>query len=248
MKTITNKFKIALAAVGLLAVGTMSAQTLPTDSGVETKTARSAAAGETIRLIDNKGTIKYLQSNNGITTITSTFAGNRTVTTWQLGGTLTDDTTITMADVDADGTSDQTFTIDGNTFTLLSTDAENGPAAIADASDATDGIANTGFTVLVRDEATGVVRKTLASNIFQVTAGRDEFLIANDGDVTVTANGLAAGTSINNVSVYRNGAKLRAGIDYTITADNTITLDTSAPAPNDWTTYAGDIIEIQWVN
>ncbi|RKF03571.1 hypothetical protein C8N26_1960 [Tenacibaculum lutimaris] len=229
MKTITNKLKVALVAVGFLAVGTVSAQS----------TSDVAKGATAVRLIDNKGTIKYLQSNNGITQIVNT-TNDKTTTTWQLGGTLNTATTI--------GLDGNTFTIDGNTFTLLGTDAENGPAAIADATDTTDGIENTGFTVLVRDEATGVVRKTLASNIFQVTAGRDEFPIANDGDVTVTANGLAAGTSINNVSVYRNGAKLRAGIDYTITADNTITLDTSAPAPNDWTTYAGDIIEIQWVN
>ena len=55
------------------------------------------------------------------------------------------------------------------------------------------------------------------------------------------------GTSINKISVYRNGAKLTASIDYTLTADDTITLNVSAATPNDWTTYTGDIIEVQWI-
>jgi hypothetical protein len=45
------------------------------------------------KVVDNKGTIKYFQSNNGITQITNTTA-DKTTTTWQLGGTLTEDTFI----------------------------------------------------------------------------------------------------------------------------------------------------------
>jgi hypothetical protein len=49
-----------------------------------------AKSTNTVKVVDNKGTIKYFQSNNGITQITNTTA-DKTTTTWQLG-TLTEDT------------------------------------------------------------------------------------------------------------------------------------------------------------
>jgi len=42
--------------------------------------------------------------------------------------------------------------------------------------------------------------------------------------------------------VYRNGAKLRANVDYTV-AGTTVTLVPSTTAPHDWSIYNGDIIE-----
>ncbi|WP_299008438.1 hypothetical protein [uncultured Tenacibaculum sp.] len=253
MKTITNKFKIALAAVGLLAVGTVSAQQISGDAteadgtttiGKREDVSKSSPLNGTIRVIDNKGTKKFLQVKNGLTLLTDTSTDGGVISTWQLGGTLTDNTYI-----DATG---KTFSLDGLKLVPPATAAAT---AANDQTVGSNGIAlgstgtastDTGWTVLVRDEATGEIQKILASDL--VTAGRAEFPITNDGDVVVTAAGLAMGTSINKISVYRNGAKLRAGVDYTLTADDTITLDTSAPTPNDWTTYAGDLIEVQWVN
>ena len=58
-----------------------------------------------IKLIDNKGTVKYLQTSNGLTTLTNTGGTNVTTTTLQLGGTLSYDTYI---DVD-----DKVFALDG---------------------------------------------------------------------------------------------------------------------------------------
>jgi len=190
--------------------------------------------GQSIKVIDNKGTIKYLQTNNGITSITSTNPGNTTTTTWQLGGTLVDATTITTS---ATGI----FTIDGEEFNLANTEVNALAAAVT--------VNTAGYTLLVRDEITGRVKKMLATDL--ITGGQVLFPIATDGDLIVTAPGLAFGTLIFKISVYRNGVKLRGVADYSLTALNQITLipDTTVPATaTSWNTLTGDVIEVQWVN
>ncbi|NVK09244.1 MAG: hypothetical protein HWD89_09325 [Tenacibaculum sp.] len=243
MKTITNKLKVALVAVGFLAVGTVSAQTDPTTGANDaTKTARTAAAGESIRLIDNKGTIKYMQSNNGITTITSTVAGNRTVTTWQLGGTLTDNTYI------AAGTGAE-FALDG--LELLDATATASTDA-TDRSNHDDATPGTGFTVLLRDEATGAVKKMLLSDLLQVQGVRVEYPAPADStaNLDITVTDMTATVSLFKVSVYRNGAKLRAGTDYILGAGVVTVQPQALAAPNDynnWEIYENDIFEIHWI-
>jgi hypothetical protein len=81
MKTINlkNTLKLSIAITCIMAIGTTKAQTAGAGEAITTKTDTA------IRLIDNKGTIKYLQSNNGITSITSTIGGSKTTTTLQLG-------------------------------------------------------------------------------------------------------------------------------------------------------------------
>lgn len=243
MNTITSKFKIALVAVGLLTIGSMSAQT--TDASTA-NTTQANKAGETIRLIDNKGTIKYLQSNNGITTITSTAAGNKTTTTWQLGGTLTDSTFIDV--------SDKIFALDGiklispsagTASDLASTDAESLSTGKSGAA------TGTGWTVLIRDEVTGETSKILASDL--IAAGHTELTSVDLDTAATTAftglTGLSASHPISKVSLFRNGAKLRAGTDYTITTAgeiNIITVDGDAGL-NDFNLYATDILEVHWI-
>ncbi|PQJ81560.1 hypothetical protein [Polaribacter glomeratus] len=238
----TNYLKLGVLSLMMLAGTAINAQTTTqTDTKLNKKT--DAASDAVVRVIDNKGTIKYLQSSNGITTITSTTAGNATTTTWQLGGTLTDSTYIDV--------SDKIFALDGIKLITPST-ATGSEATLASTNAVTlsDGKAGgtaggTGWAVLIRNEATGETQKILASAL--ITAGRQEFPIAADGNVAVTASGLALGTAISKVSVYRNGAKLRASIDYNVTAADTVTLTLNSTAPNDWTTYVGDIIEVQWI-
>ncbi|WP_271405268.1 hypothetical protein [Tenacibaculum soleae] len=253
MKTITNKFKFALVAVGILAIGTVNAQQTSgnatqadgtTAIGKKEDLSKSSPLNGTVRVIDNKGTKKFLQVKNGLTLLTDTATDGGVITTWQLGGALTDNTYI-----DATG---KVFSLDGLKLVPSTTAAataattqsigSNGVAIAGSGTAATE----TGWTVLIRDEATGEINKLLVSDL--VKTGRAEFPIAADGDTAVTAAGLALGTDINKISVYRNGAKLRAGVDYSLTADDTITLDTSIAAPNDWTTYAGDLIEVHWIN
>ena len=63
-KTLQNTLKVGAAIALMLSAGAVSAQSTTDVTKVATA----------VRLIDNKGTIKYLQSNNGITQITNTAA------------------------------------------------------------------------------------------------------------------------------------------------------------------------------
>jgi len=159
-----------------------------------------------------------------------------TTTTWQLGGTLTDNTFI-----DVDG---NVFGLDGIALIsseTASTDAETGTSA--DGSDS-------GYTFLVRDEATGATKKLLASDIDIITSGQESFTAnATDHGATFTTYALTGSPTLPafaQVWVYRNGAKLIAGIDYTV-AGSTVTLSPGGTAPNDWAVYAGDTIEVQYI-
>lgn len=181
MKTrLQNGLKLVLVAVFMLSIGMVSAQS----------TADVAKTTSAVRVIDNKGTIKYFQSNNGITQIVNT-TNDVTTTTWQLGGTLTDDTIID---------------VDGNVFAITGIEETT-----LDAATVADG---TGFTLLVRDETTGEFQKILATDLIQ--SGQTVFT-ATDGQ---TAYDLGVGVTLpafSQVWVYRNGAKLIGTTDYTVT-------------------------------
>lgn len=242
MKTITNKFKIALAAVGLLAVGTVSAQQTTGNIVKQTESAPASEGTGSIRLIDNKGTIKYLQASNGITMLTNDNSGDVTTTTWQLGGTLTSNTYITANGVNQ-------FNLDGlELVTDIATASINaGDGDISQDSGATT--TGTGFTVLIREESNGQVKKMQLSNLLQVQSGQTVLssttTAAAIGANTVT--GLPADHS--KVSVYRNGAKLIANFDYQVAVDVLTLIDRSGETPPaDWTLYPSvDVIEIHWV-
>lgn len=240
MKTITNKFKLALAALGLLAIGTVSAQTTTGDITQQTN-ATLGSTGTAVKLVDNKGTIKYLQAANGLTSLTNTTPNGGVITTWQLGGTLTSNTYI------AAGAGTE-FALDGlelvaNTGTNASTNAVD--REVHDDNAAAGG---TGFTVLIRDEDSGAIQKMLLSDLLQVNAIRVEHTQGANAaaDVAITVTGLptlTAATSAGKLFVYRNGVKLRFGTDFAVTADTvTITYDAA-----DLPMYAGDIVEIQYI-
>ncbi|MDB2606854.1 hypothetical protein N9Y48_03640 [Zobellia sp.] len=228
MKTLNlrNHLKALTFGSFLLASISLSAQQT---SGDITKEADvnpgTTTTGGAVRVIDNKGTIKYLQAKNGITLLSNT-TNDVTTTTWQLGGTLTDDTAI-----DVNGND---LGLDG--LTLITTET-----ASTDAVTETNGgdvNAGTGYTLLVRDEATGTVKKLLASNLIQ--SGQELFTATADQ----TAYALTGSPSLPDYSkvwVYRNGAKLIANVDYTVAA-STVTL-----VENDYSIYAGDSIEVQYV-
>ena len=224
-----KKKKSIFTLMMVAGLATQAQTTSTTDAGL----VKDAGDGVSVKLIDNKGTIKYLQTNNGITSITSTTAGSATTTTWQLGGALSDDTYI-----DVDG---NVFALDG--IELVDT-ASLSPSA--DATDQSDHGTGTGWTLLVRDEATGAIKKLKASDL--VSGIRIEHIQASDAsaDVDITVTGLpvlAAGTTFAKLFVYRNGAKLRAGVDFVATA-NTVTITYSA---SDLPMYTGDVVEIQYI-
>lgn len=163
----------------------------------------------------------------------SNTTANVTTTTWQLGGTLTDDTFI-----DVDG---NVFGLDG--IALVNTATEN---ASTDATTLSDHGTGTGYTILVRDEATGETKKLLATDL--IRSGQESFattvLQVTTPDYLLT--GAPALPNFSQVWVYRNGAKLIANVDYTI-AGSTVTLVPNATIPNDWVLFAGDVIEVQYV-
>ena len=237
MKTITNKFKLALAVFGLLAIGTANAQiTDPTNATLN----KDADATKVVKLIDNKGTIKYIQSKNGITQVTSTSAGNRTTTTWQLGGTLEANTYIT-----ADAAKE--FALDGlQLVTDITTASTNSVDREA------HGNTGTGFTVLIRDEATGAIQKMQLSDLLQVSAIIHEHTQGADAtanvDISVTDLPIIDAAKSAKLFVFRNGVKLRWGTgttkDFNGDTAGQITLNYSA---TDLPMYAGDIIEIQYI-
>ncbi|WP_197056113.1 hypothetical protein [Flavobacterium gilvum] len=192
----------------------------------------TAATQGSVRVIDNKGTIKYLQVKNGITQITNTTADKGIVTTWQLGGTLTDDTYI-----DATG---KVFGLDG---IKLVDPAAPGMAASADATDKSKHGTGTGLTLLVRNEATGETMKMKFADL--VNGGQTLQTATAAADVTFTDATLPA--NVQKVWVYRNGAKLVAGVDYTLTGTTVKVNKAGGTDPDDYAFVDGDKIEIQWV-
>jgi hypothetical protein len=230
-----NYLKLVMMAAVMLSASIGFAQTNPLTNSADTELDKGAGDGASVRVIDNKGTIKYLQTNNGITSITSTNPGNTTTTTWQLGGTLVDATTITTS---ADGT----FTIDGEEFNLANTEVNDSAAAtLTDDS-------GSGYTFLVREEGTGQVKKMLATDL--ITSAYNETTVDATfiGTPAITfATIVALPTELEKISVFRNGTKLRSGKDYTIlTNEITLVPGTTGDqaAPNDWALNVDDIIEV----
>ena len=230
-----NYLKLVMMAAVMLSASIGFAQTAPADAATNAGIQKDAGAGESVRVIDNKGTIKYLQTNNGITSITSTNSGSKTTTTWQLGGLLTDNTYI-----DASGA---IFAIDG---IALAAGAASTDAATNDLAGTTGTGVGTGYTFLVRDEATGATQKLkledLITSAYNETAVNTAFI----GAPTITFS-IALPTELEKIWVYRNGVKLRSGVDYTISGNNiTITpIATATPAVGDWALYVGDFITVQ---
>jgi len=227
-----NQFKtFAFGLLVLIGVSVTAQQTsgdVTKQADIDPGTTTTAGA---VRVIDNKGTIKYLQSQNGITMLSNTTA-DVTTTTWQLGGTLTDDTFI-----DASGA---IFVLDGIAL-------ETGAAATA-APDGSSAAASTdtGYAFLVRDEDTGETKKLLASDIDIITSGQESFTAnTTDNGANLTTYALTGSPTLpafSQVWVYRNGAKLIANVDYTVSA-STVTIDIT----NDFVVYAGDTIEVQYI-
>jgi hypothetical protein len=226
--------KLGMTAIFIMALGTANAQTADPAS-ITSNIQKGEGDGSSVRVIDNKGTIKYLQTNNGITSITSTTSGSATTTTFQLGGTLNDNTYIDV--------SGKVFALDGIALATgaASTDAVGGDTAKGKAANAP----GTGYTFLVRNEVTGATEKIMLEKL--ITSAYSENVV-DAGFITtkeVTISGISSlPTAQEKISVYRNGAKLRSGTDYTV-ATNKITLVPSIiTGAQEWALYAGDIIEV----
>ena len=230
-----NYVKGGLLALLMMAGTAMQAQTTTGDDNV----AQTDKSGVSVKLIDNKGTIKYMQSNNGITTLTSTEADNKTTTTWQLGGSLIDNTYI-----DVEG---KVFSLDGLKLESATNAATNSAGGTGHVGGTTTTLStDTGWTLVVRDEATGELKKLLATDLISGIRTVHTQVADATVDVAITVSGLpvlTAGTTDAKLFVYRNGAKLRTSVDFVAT-EVTVTITYSA---EDLPMYKDDIVEIQYI-
>ena len=229
-----NPWRVIAIFALALTVSFANAQQTTGDYARETVIVPGAAVGAgddgAVKVIDNKGTIKYLQVKNGLTTLSNT-TNDVTTTTWQLGGTLTDRTWIDVDNV--------VFGLDGLDLIDNTTDF-----ASTDAVDGSDHGTGTGFTILVRDEATGAVKKMLATDLIQ--SGHQVFTATAGQTIYSVTSGGTPLPDFSKVFVFRNGAKLIANLDYTIAGDD-VTLVPATTGNNQWAVYADDIIEVQFV-
>lgn len=226
-----NLFKLA-ALTAVFALGSMfaNAQIVTTDDAANIPVQGSSTPGTsdgTIKVIDNKGTVKYIQASNGITSFTNTATPGGVVTTFQLGGQLIDSTYID---------------VNGNKFGIrnLAT-AADGTGLQLVAIDGTGNLIKLDFTDLIQS----------GTNIHVVGASP-----ATPYVITVPPTIVLP--SYKTVYVYRNGAKLLAGVDYTIATDGTTLTINNGTAGTDYGTvpsgayetfsiYQGDRIELQFV-
>ncbi len=221
----TNSFKLAVVAVGMLAIGTVSAQTTDLD----------------VTAVDNKGTIKTLKVGNGIT---SELTPDNT-TTYSIGGTLTAPATITADATNYFGLLGlEQVDITSGELPLVTT-------ATATALSLPSSSTTTGLTLMVVDEVTGEIKKLLAEDAAKFLTMFNPAKLSAQAEVTgltgtnqvVAVTGLvAADVAVNpgKLFVYRNGVKLLAG-DFDATTDAQITI-------TGVTLYANDVIEVQFTN
>ena len=191
----TNIFKVAaLTAVFALAGMFANAQETTTDIPKKPNTPLGGVGGS-VKVIDNKGTIKYIQTQNGITTFTNLAPDGGIVTTWQLGGTLTDSTVIDL---------------NGNQFALKGLQALDSAGSI-------------GYQLVIVDPVDGKLKRLPFNNLIQ--KGHTIFPVTADAStntaITVSGPNLP---DFQTVYVYRNGAKLIASEDYNITGIHTVTI------------------------
>lgn len=230
-----KQLKLIAFTAAMLVAGITNAQQV---SGNITKQTNSSLGQRDtyVKVIDNKGTIKYLQAKNGVTTFTNTNpADGGEVTTWQLGGELSTNTTIT--------TNGQRFTIDGQEVYLADVADVTGDAATS----TTD---TTGWRVMVRT-ASGQLQKAVLSEILKVEGIYHEHpqtanvLSSATANQEIDVSGLPAiandSTERFKLFVFRNGAKLRIGTDYTVPAGKVVIARGEVPM------YDGDVVEIQYV-
>lgn len=122
-----------------------------------------------------------------------------------------------------------------NQPTTITTDATNTLTidGLQSGSLATDSI--------VVASSTGVLKRVSSSTL--LTSG-EQIFTATAGLTSYTVTNLPA--QVSRVWVYRNGVKLIATTDYTVSG-TTVTLNPGGTGVDAWAVLAGDKIEVQWV-
>ncbi|MBE7645569.1 hypothetical protein F7644_06140 [Tenacibaculum finnmarkense genomovar ulcerans] len=230
----TNSFKLAMVAVGMLTIGTVSAQ--QTDA-TNADLAKQATA---VKSVDNKGTIKHVQVANGLTEATDAATN---VTTFQLGGVLVAPTTIT-----SDAANGKALNIEGiagvSAADMVGADLNLKPAA---------NFGDKGLTLMVRDETTGEIKKLLAADVaaYLETLAKNVYEtktivgVPALADYTIAVADLPIPVLLKpaRLFVYRNGVKLlQSDLDFTTTPGSVIIKQAAV------TLFDEDIIEVQYTN
>jgi len=224
-----KRIKLSLLIAILLVVASVSVKAQVTTGEIPDQSVQ-------VRVVDNKGTIKYLQVQNGLTMMTNT-TGNINTTTWQLGGTLENNTTINL--------NGKYFQLQNMVMNTSASATSNGAV-----TNFAGTAAGPGLTFVMRDQTTGALVTMLASDIIQ--SGKAEFEVGTATTIVVATATAIVGlpADVSKVSVYRNGSKLRAGTDYTVIANSITLIDRSGiavPINQRWSLFSGDIIEVHWV-
>ncbi|MCD8444654.1 hypothetical protein [Tenacibaculum finnmarkense] len=226
----TNSFKLAMVAVGMLTIGTVSAQQ------IDATNADLAKQATAVKSVDNKGTIKHVQVANGLTEATDAATN---VTTFQLGGDLVAPTTVT-----ADATN--YFAVKGITGVsaadMVGADLNLKPAANFGAA---------GLTLMVRDETTGEIKKLLAADVaaYLETLAKNVYEtkkivgVPAPADYTIAVADLPIALLLKpaRLFVYRNGVKL-------LQSDVTVNPAGGELTISGVTLFDEDIIEVQYTN
>jgi len=140
--------------------------------------------------------------------------------TVKLGGSLTESTNVTL---------------NGNSLTLTTSATDSIKIEnLRSGNLATD-------SIVVADGANGTLRRVSAATL--LTSG-DQTFTATAGLTTYTVTDMP--NIVSRVWVFRNGVKLQATNDYTVSG-GVVTLLPGGTAPDDWAVLAGDKIEVQWV-
>lgn len=209
----TNIFKVA-ALTAVFAVAGMFANAQQTTGNIPLQgpTVLGQDSGY-VKVIDNKGTVKFIQTRNGITTFTNTTPSGGLVTTFQLGGTLSDSTVIDL---------------NGKQFALKGLELKDSLGAV-------------GYQMVIVDPVDGKLKRLPFDNLIQ----EGHTIININVDATANTTHTVTGPILPNyqtVYVYRNGAKLVASEDYSVTGDHTIQI-VHANVP----LYNGDKIEVHFI-
>lgn len=235
----TNSFKLAMVAVGMLTIGTVSAQQTDATNADLVKQATA------VKSVDNKGTIKHVQVANGLTEATDAATN---VTTFQLGGKLVAPTTIT-----SDAAAGNSLNIEG----IAGVDKAQMLAGIAGTPGSenfkpADSFNTAGLTLMVRDETTGEIKKLLAADVaaYLETLAKNVYAsepvaAAPAGDYTIAVTDLPIPVLLKpaRLFVYRNGVKLlQSDLDFITTPGSVIIKQATV------TLYKDDVIEVQYTN
>ncbi len=205
----------------------------------------ASAQMDSTKVIDSKGNIKYVLKANNPNIVTRQDSLTLFVTPTQLADSLSGymkyaDTSAMLNNYINSASNGLTKT--GQTVKLGGTLTES--TTITTSASNTlkiDGLqSGSNADSLVVVGADGTLKKRSQESLLQ---SGEQVFTATASQTAYVVSGAVPLPSFSKVWVYRNGAKLLASVDYTVSG-STVTL---VPDPGEWNVATGDKIEVQWV-